>query len=216
MWSALLQFIAGSGIFAGLLYLLLRFWLKKDIERYKINLQAQHDRALETLKSDLTVQALEREIRLRRVFDTQADVIATTYANLNELLNAVASYVRIVEFAEEGSKEEKYERVRKAYQDFREYYYPKKVFFPDSTCAAVEAVSNKLARIASDYRAETKREEMLQAHGKIPPDTDRNWTEFLKTVQTDVPPLMDTLRKNFQQILGVTLEDKAKVSPCKE
>ena len=81
--------------------------LSKDLEHYKVALQAQNELELEKLRAELARQTLEHEIRFRRVDDKVAEVLADVYRHLFRLYESVSKYVKVVEWSSEPSKEEK-------------------------------------------------------------------------------------------------------------
>ena len=57
-------------------------WLTKDVERYKAKLQSDNTAAIESLRNDLRIQALEHEGRFRQLHAIQAEVIAAVYGEM--------------------------------------------------------------------------------------------------------------------------------------
>jgi hypothetical protein len=58
---------------------------QQKLETHKAQLQAANDAELERLKAQLQTAAAERSIKLTRVFENQADILAKIYELLQEL-----------------------------------------------------------------------------------------------------------------------------------
>lgn len=155
---------------------------------------------MERLRNDLRIRSIEHEIRFRSIHERQAKVLAGTYSRLYQVHRAVASYVAMFEQAGEPSKEEKLKIVVDAYEKFRSFFYPRKIFFPKTTGDQAMAVANKFSEIANIYTFG----ELLERSGRQPlPEGDDHWSKTMSMMRDEIPPLLEQFERDFQRLLGV-------------
>ncbi|MEX1094617.1 MAG: hypothetical protein WED34_01140, partial [Planctomycetales bacterium] len=111
--AEVVKFLGGSAILLTVVGFLIRslvaHYLSKDVE---------------TFKTKLALQALEHEIRFRRVDERVAEHLSGVYARLFPLYKAVHSFVKILERRDEPDKNAKFETVRQLNRDFWDYLLP--------------------------------------------------------------------------------------------
>lgn len=191
-------FGAGLTVLGFLSRTIIIHWLNKDVEKYKAKLQNAHDVEMEKLRNELNIRYIEHDIRFRSIYEKQAEIIAETYSLLYELNRSVDSYVAILEQTGEPSKEDKFESVIKAYDDFKTYFYPRKIYFPQNISKEIENLSNTLVRISNEFSQGRWREQ-----SGIPTKDQNYWEETSKMIRETIPPLLRQLENDFQKILGV-------------
>ncbi len=193
---AWLEFFEQVGLFGiiGLVFKsIITHWLDKDVAKYHSSLQHTHNIALEKLRTDLSIRSIEHEIRFRSIHEKQAEILAETYSLLYQLQEVVASYVAISESSGEPTKKEKLKIVADASENFRTYFYPRKIFFPYATGESTSALANKLTEITNVF-----------AIGQIIQDgTVAYWGKTNKLIKEEIPPLLNQLEQEFQRLLGV-------------
>lgn len=175
-------------------------WLDKDVTNYRSNLQNTHDIEMERFRNDLRIRSIEHEIRFRSIHERQAKVLAGTYSRLYEVHKAVASYVAIFEQPNEPPKEEKLKIVADAYENFRSFFYPRKIFFPKTTGDQAMAVANKFSEIANLFTFGERRER--SARPPLP-EGDDHWSKTMNMMRDEISPLLEQLERDFQRLLGV-------------
>ena len=111
IWTSVLLAIGGS---AGILVVLgflarsvIRAWLAKDLEKFKVELKSTSDTAIERLKADLQRAAFEHQVRFSKLHEKRAEVIAQLYKYLAETTWAIEDFVQ--PFEGEPSRKEKYD-----------------------------------------------------------------------------------------------------------
>jgi hypothetical protein len=201
MWKELLLLSVSNAVLLGVLGFIARslivHWLEKDIERYRASLRVHNEREMERLRTHLRVRSFEHEVRFRWLHEKQVEILAETYAKLHTFYRNASSYVAVLEWAGEPSKEEKLKLVKEAADAFRDYFLPRRLYIPDGTFGRIKAFSDKLYDIVSEFRQGQEREK----HG-----VERNggyWSKAWEAVTKEAGPLFDTVRADFQKLMGV-------------
>jgi hypothetical protein len=178
-------------------------FLSKDIERHKNNLAAQSALELEKLRAEFARQALEHEVRFRRVDDKVAEHLAEVYQRLFRLFEKVSSLVRILEWSNEPSKEEKLNAAGAATQEFWNYFLPNRIYIPPKLYERVRELANKLVGIANDFGRGLRRE----ARGAESDETEDHWSKAFNAIEKEASPLFTALVRDVQSRLGVEDQD---------
>lgn len=118
----------------------IRYEYDQKLETHKATLKAQTDVELEKLRSDLAIIANERSIKLTKLHEIRAEVIADTYSLLRELHNSIAEYVKAFIPAGDRSQEDRRNEVVKAHATFFKYYSRKRIFLPRDTVEKIDTV----------------------------------------------------------------------------
>ena len=71
--------------------------LKKDIDNYKSELKAKADIAIEQLKNELHMLAMEREVKFTKLHEKRASIIAELYSLLIETEYSMNGYINTLE-----------------------------------------------------------------------------------------------------------------------
>ncbi len=178
---------------------LVTHFLSKDFEKHRDNLAAQSALQLEQLRSEFARQALEHEVRLRRVDEKVAEHLAEIYQRLFRLYEAVSSLVRIVEWSDEPSKEEKLKAAAQVNREFWDYFLPNRIYVPPKLFERIRAVADKLADVSNEFGRGLRRE----AKGMISHEEEDHWTKAFTAIQDEANPLFKALVRDVQHRLGV-------------
>ncbi len=204
MWWDIIETIGLSGIgiaaIAWLIQKIVIHWLDKDVEKFRNKLQCSHDVEIEKFRNDLNIRSIEHEIRFRSIHEKQAEILAETYSHLHEVHSAVTSYVKELELGSEPSKDEKAKVVYEAYEKFRAYFYPRKIYFPRQTGDRVQELGNKLVKTANTFAWGQWRERQGRP---LSPEKENHWDTTAKMMEEEIPPLLEQLVNDFQNLLGV-------------
>jgi hypothetical protein len=159
------------------------------------------DRATELAIKDVEAWANERSIRLTRMFEKQADIIAETYALLDELY---AAYKQFAYNLNRETHQQYREEFNAKMVKFTSYYEPKALYFPDATAETIKQyiVSMRMAQMQFDVA----RTEATRTEPDISTFRDK-YKEFFQMNDT-LPDLFKKLRQDFQNLLGVNGPEK--------
>lgn len=187
----------GVAALAWLAKSLMTHLLSKDIEQWKAQLDAQNKLEIEKLRADLAKQALEHEVKYRRVDEKVAEHLAGIYQRLFRFYESVSNYVAIIEYSNEPPKDAKLTTVADANGEFWEYFLPNRIYVPPKLYQEIRKVANKLADITKDFSSGLRREE--KGIGDLEEDY---WGKAFRAVQDEASPLFTTLVHEFQKRLG--------------
>ncbi len=165
------------------------------LETHKAELKASQDVAIEQLKSDLRRTAYEHETRFAKLHDKRAEVVAGTYARLQELVNCVADYVKILGTTTDPPLEERRKHVDVAREAFGEYYRPNRVYLPRNTESQVDDFVTGLLRVARSFARGVE--------GGMDDRTGRDsWGTADEWMESKAKPLLADLKVEFRRLLG--------------
>jgi hypothetical protein len=185
---------------AWLIRSIITHFLSKDVEKYKEQLRAANDLELEKLRSQLAQQALEHEVKFRRLDEKVADHLTTVYQRLFDLYESVVDYVKIFEWGGEPSKEEKHAVVIKANEEFWDYFLHNRPYVPAKLYKQIREVADVLATTARDFAHGQDREKK----GRPAKSADEDhWDKAFKETQEKATPMFSALVAEIQRRLGV-------------
>ncbi len=158
--------------------------LSKDIERFKLQIQKE---------------ALEHQIRFRRVDEKVAEALSQVYGRLYPFVRAAKSYVLELESSNEPSKEEKLEITAKAQREFKQCLLDNRLYMPNSLYERAADLARKLAQITSDFRRGLRQEGRAVT-------TEDFWATAVEGVEQEAEPLFSDIVAAIQKRLGVVDE----------
>ncbi|MBI3895592.1 MAG: hypothetical protein HY313_06645 [Acidobacteria bacterium] len=213
-WTSVLISFGGPTILLGIVAFLarsvIRAWLDKDVEKFKVELKSTSDTAIERLKADLQRAAYEHQVRFSKLHEKRAEVIAQLDKYLAETTWAIEDFVQ--PFEGEPSRKEKYVPTWNKIVECLRFLDQHRIYLPESLC-------NKLAKFLTDLRKltievgvyesiEHPTNETLQKKWKI---LEQAWD----SVKQEIPAARRALEQEFRQILGddTTLKQQIHGSP---
>jgi hypothetical protein len=158
--------------------------------------KADHDKALERIRTDLRQTAFEHEVRFARLHQTQAEVIAELYGKL------VDCHLAGQEFLYGGAHvdEEKHRAFMKAHRGLQQFYERRRIYLPSVLCDQVSA-------FMSSVHQEVMSKLILRDFAPLTPDERKDRVDDLmkrwKFVTEEMPAVLGALVREFQAILGV-------------
>jgi len=165
------------------------------LEAHKVTLQCQHELELTKLRSNLEIAASEQRIRFTSLNEKVGETVGRVYERLTVLHQHSARYVSIFEPADWPSKKDRRESLNKAFEAFRDYYQPRKIFLPPPTTEKINAFHDKLLETIIQFAHHVERDETVK-------DRDEEWTKAFLYVKDEVPALLAALEADFRYILG--------------
>lgn len=205
--------VTSSALTAALLWLT-KTWIgeriKNDIkhqydqrlETHKAELKSTQDIAIEQLKSDLRKTAYEHEIRFARLHAKRAEVVAGTYARLQELVNCVADYVKVLSSTADPPLEQRRKDVDAARHEFGEYYRPNRIYLPGNTESQIDGFVTGLLGVARSFARGVE--------GGMDDRTGRDsWGDADEWMESKAKPLLAELKSEFRRLLGDAATDQA-------
>lgn len=204
MWEYVLGAFGGTAVLLALLGFLFRSIMKhllsKDIEVFKTRLKADSDATLASMSHDLTIAAIEHEVRFSSLHQTRAEVIAEIYRLLSEALAHVQSFLSPMEWIGEPDKKEKYKGAMNALAELFRYFDRNRIYLPEHLCQSIDAFVDGLRDPTIQfsvylYMSEHDTEGLKERR--------KAWREAWKNVESNAPMARKALEKEFRHILGV-------------
>jgi len=199
---------AVSVVLSGALVWLTKSWISErlknsikneydqKLETHKAQLKAQSEVEIERLRSQLSISAMEHEVRFSRLHEKRAEVIAETYSLLKELYIRLGDYVKIFEPAGDTPKEQRRKAAGEAHQNFRKYYATRLIFFPKATATKLEDIDLQLVKTFNEFVFGV---EMTQGAGG---DVMNKWMQILERVSGEIKIALGELEDEFRKLLG--------------
>jgi hypothetical protein len=178
----------------------------QKLETHKAQLKAESEISIERLKYQLQLTASEKNIKLTRVFEHQAEAIAETYSKLVAVISALEDYTAPMEFEGTPPKSARRIVVGDKMKAFLEYYKPRRIYFPKLTQLNLDAFYLKLHMATANFMFKVEAE-----HTRVPD----GWTESMDFMTKECVELTNALDSDFKKILGL-IEDNKITSPEKE
>ena len=190
--------LLGSGLIVYLAKIISTHLLTRDVERFRAELKTSHDTALEHLRTDLRIQAFEREITFSRLHDKRVQVIEELYKRIAAVSWAMNRLMSDIQVKEGPSLVERTEIAAKAADDFLEYYLLHQIYFDQTLCGTLQAFNEKMHSAWVSFNMSIT-QEISGANGHELRQTAWN------TISEDLPTIRLEIEKAFRNILGPKL-----------
>lgn len=169
--------------------------LKQDLITYKDQL----DRSTALAIKDVEIKANERAIKLSKVFEKQAEVIATLYQMLLPIVNTLELYTN---FRRQMSDENRHREMNKFinYCDsFFKAFRPNKIYIPPATANQIESLMSQIFGLVHIIQL---REMVEEPKPKSDFSYDEEVEKQMEIFNRNISPLLTSLESDFQRILG--------------
>jgi len=202
--SVLIAFGGSSALLAVLGWLaksLVEKLLAKDVEQFKASLASESAAAVEKLRHELQVAAVEHQVRFSKLHEKRASVIAELYGLLVQACWEAESFASPMEWSGEPKKQDKYATAMNAVTDFFKFFDKHKIYLPSSLCNQlsdfVTTIRTKVIYFGSyvDRPDERVPEHVLKEKHKV-------WMEAWDYMKNQAPPAREALEKELRGLLG--------------
>ncbi len=187
---------AGSGLIVYLAKTISTHLLTRDVERFRAELKASHDTAIEHLRADLRIQAFERETTFSRLHDKRVQVIEELYRRIAAVSLAMNRLMTQIQVKEGPSLEEQEQKAGNAADDFLEYYLHHQIYFDQTLCDRLQAFNEKLYAGWVAFQ--------MSKSPTIDSETHRNKISQAawKAISEDLPMIRTEIESAFRSLLG--------------
>lgn len=195
---------AAVGVLALLARSLLRHWLDKDVDRYRLKLDAE-----------LRQQALEHEVRFRRVDQKVAQALGDTYVLLQDHLADLKYYVQPFDDDTDPSRDERQKKAEASLQALRDHLVRARLYLPPDLYDDTRGLAGELRKIIRDFGIGL----MADRHWQIVDDTKKlvpdipvpreredkidYFAQTYEAMDRVASELVERLVTRFQKTLGV-------------
>lgn len=213
MIETIITAILSSFTITGILLWLMRSWISErlknsiryeydqKLESHKSQIKYEAERELEHIKAQLQIDAERRSIQYSKIFQEIAETVAGVYEKVVIAKDAVGSYVSLIEWNGELSKEGKRKIAGDALQEFFDYFKVKKIYLPHETADKVDGFVSGLYDMTIDfmYGIEKGGDERRARKGE---EVD-TWQKAHEYMKKELPPILYALEEEFRGLLGV-------------
>lgn len=191
-------------VLAGLVWLARSFigsLLSKDLERYRANLTAENQTATERHRHELSLVAKKLNIIFSNFHQKRADAIAGIYERIVEVSRKGASYVSLMGYRGEPTKQEKYSDFVDPFNDLVGYFGKNRIYVPEETCAKIDELVDLMKSAVVEMNAHISQpDELLEKEGLIA--KWEVWEKSWKCFENQVPVTKKALESDLRTLLG--------------
>jgi hypothetical protein len=204
-WETFLVAFGGNAILlAALAWLarsVLQHWLTKDVEGFKSDLAAEASRANEKLRHELSMSALEHQVRYSRLYERRAQVIAETYEKLVAAYWAFESFTSPFEWGGEPSKLEKYKNAMSKSTEYFKYFDSNRIYLPAELCQKIEDFMQSVRKESVSFGVwlQMEQESSTAVTGK---EKFEAWMKAAKFFESEAPKARALLEDELRRIIG--------------
>lgn len=174
--------------------------LDKDIDRYKLTLQAEKNTEIEKLKHDLEKVVNEHKVRFEKLHERRDIVIATLYSRIVKFYQAIDRFLDFAIILEQDDVEAEAQKLWKAVDSFKSYSEKNRIYFSTEICQRLDNLYSAADKptsaliVAAEYSAidEDVKNNLLET-----------WQEARDALEGEVNEIRQTLESDFRELLGV-------------
>jgi hypothetical protein len=196
--------IGGSAVLFGAMAWLARsiitHVLSKDIEKHKINLQAESQKELVRLQSSLQLVEFEHQVLFSQLHERKVNIIGEMYSRLVGLHRSASAFVKYYQSVEEEKKKDYLQQLWNAADRHNDYFDKNRIFFQEELCLKIDDFNDKLSDACSKLAF------FFQEAKAIKVSDEQIWEEWnnaMKTMENKVPVIKQLLEQSFREELGV-------------
>jgi hypothetical protein len=195
-----------SGVVVGIFELIIKLAVKnsfeKDLQKHSSKLSHDSQMAIVQLTNELERQAESQKIKLAELFQRQADAIEVIHNRLLHLIGASHKY-DIVRPVTTGSPNADQQAARdffyKTLEDFRTDFIKYVIYLPNETRLKIEMLISTIINKDIYFTSVEKTIGIAHADNAAVQQFEKGILE----IKAKFPALLDTLRDDMQNILGI-------------
>lgn len=193
-WQEIIEFLGGVSVFGAVIAYL-----------GKVAIDAYVSGRVEAYKGQLQHAATEHSVRFQSLHTQRAEVIRDFYALLAKLDEALATTLSPFQVAGDDPLTEKVVALSEHFNQTREYFVPRRIFFEESTCQLVDktlGIARGIFFNITAYEVDPKQEryrynpEVLQIRHEF-------WEKARAAHKGDFAELKSKMESEFRAMLGL-------------
>lgn len=210
VWQTILLALGGNAAAIGILGWLTKSFIEKRIHRdekqFESELKSKTDAAIERLKSELQLQAIEHQVRFSRLHEKRAEVIAELSALMVETLWEAESFLSLIEWAGEPNKREKHLLANNKLVDLYRYFDKHRIYLSPELCVSMDSLIQEIRGHVIGFGV------WVGFDDNTMPDHARKqkleaWQAGWEAIRTKIPAARSELEKEFRLLLGVNARE---------
>jgi hypothetical protein len=193
-WQEIIEFLGGATVFGAVIAYL-----------GKSGIDAFVSGRIESYKKNLERIAAEHSVRFQRLHAERADIIKTFYEQLSQLDEVLSSTRAPFQSAQDKPLVDKVQLMSKHFNETREYFVPRRIFFDEQTCEQVDrvlAVARGIFFDITTYEIDVQHPQYQYDRG-ILKDRHEFWEKARASHKSDFSPLKKNLEDQFRSLLGI-------------
>ena len=193
-WQELIEFLGGVTAIS----LTIGYLGKRAIDGYVSG-------RLEAYKSDLSRITAEHSVRFQKLHAERAEIIRDFYAKFAKLDDLLTSILRSFQAVEEESLTAKVQRLGNEFNELREYFLARRIFFTPEICASVDSVLESAKGIFYDITTlpiDPTHAEYKSDRGALL-ERRELWEQARAAHRDEFAKIKAELEKQFRALLGI-------------
>ncbi|MBZ0097007.1 MAG: hypothetical protein K8H75_16760 [Sulfuricella sp.] len=193
-WQEIINFLGGATAIS----LTIGYLGKKSIEAYL-------NGRVEAYKNNLEKLTSEHTIRFQRLHTERAEVIKELYGKLANLDDTLHSTLRAFQLDGEPALEEKVSKLSDQFNDIREYFLPRRIFFEENTCTLIDSILESAKDVFIDittYPVDPAAP-ACRYDREVLKERLESWDKARTTHKNEIAELKAKLEHEFRSILGI-------------
>ena len=196
--------IGGSAVlFAAMAWLarsIITHVLSKDIDKYKINLQAESQKELVRLQSTLQLVEFEHQVRFSQLHERKVSIIGEMYSRLVRLHKSATDFVKYYQTVNDQKKENYLKQLWDSADSHNEYFDRHRIYFQKELCEKIDNFNNKLSEACSKLAFFFQEAEAIEISTV---QVWEAWNDAMNSMEKEVPDIKRLLEEHFRNELGV-------------
>jgi len=172
---------------------------KKAIEAYLSGRLEQH-------KSELQRLSTEHSVRFQKLHSERAEAIKELYGRLVSLDDSLQSTLRPLQMVGEPSLAEKIKELGTSFNELRNYFVPRRIFFTEDTAKLVDEVLGVAKDVYLDittYPSDPTHPDYEAENPEVSRDRRELWRKARATHAGEFAAVKRSLEAQFRSILGI-------------
>ena len=160
---------------------------------------------IESYKKNLERITAEHSVRFQSLHAERAEIIKTFYDKLSQLDEVLASTLAQFQPVHDISLVEKVQLMSKHFNETREYFVPRRIFFDEHTCVQVErvlAVARCIFFDITTYEIDIHHPQYKYDRSVLK-ERHEFWEKARASHMSDFSPLKKNLEDQFRSLLGI-------------
>lgn len=201
--TVLTLILAPTFVVGGVMFVLRQFFeqlLSRDIEKFKVSLQAEAERSKLQLQNQLQAELFEFQTKFSGYYQKQAEVIGTFYEMLSETQITISEVVHPIQFAHEKSNQERFTEAFDKKVELARFFERRRIYFDEELCQQITAVLRTMHKVLITFRSSQRK-----GPSNIDEKDLEKWNDAFNIMEGEVPALKSALERRFRQLLSGTL-----------
>ena len=206
LWQTITAAILGNAAVVAVLGWLAKSFLEgvvaRDSKRFESELKAKADATIENLKSQLQLRLVEHQIKLAKLHEKRATIIAEMNSVLAEAMWEAESFLSPMEFAGEPGKREKHMAAMTRLTEFFRYFDKNRIYLPVPLCQSMEKLVRDVRQHVIKFGVYVHLEEREPLLAHTQKEKTDAWLAGWEALSTQVPAVRAQLEEEFRALLA--------------